>query len=179
MTGRPRDPDIDGAVISAALDLLTYLELGALPIDAVAARAGVAKTTVYRRWPSGDALLSDAVAALDDTVPGPLGTSLGEDLTRLAESLRPVARLLPSLQMLARRNENTAARLAAILEKRQRLLDNTLARAAAREELHSTPDGAILFRLLIAAAAQDDLEPAVLLLVHGLTRTQETFVRRS
>jgi AcrR family transcriptional regulator len=51
--GRPRDEAIDAAILAAAVDELTERGFLSFTMEAVAARAGVAKTTVYRRWPSG------------------------------------------------------------------------------------------------------------------------------
>jgi AcrR family transcriptional regulator len=49
---RPRDPDLDDDILAAATALVAAGGFGALTIEAVAARAGVGRPTVYRRWPS-------------------------------------------------------------------------------------------------------------------------------
>jgi AcrR family transcriptional regulator len=59
--GRPRDARRDEAILTAALELLQELGYRGLTIERVAARAGVGRPTVYRRWPSKPALV---VAAL-------------------------------------------------------------------------------------------------------------------
>lgn len=74
--GRPRREGADEEILAVARDVLSVGGYGALTIDAVAERAGVAKTTVYRRWPSRGALIAalipppgaypDASAVLDD-----------------------------------------------------------------------------------------------------------------
>jgi AcrR family transcriptional regulator len=51
-TGRPRTEGTDEAVMDAAMELLAERGYDGLTMEGVAARAGVAKTTVYRRWPS-------------------------------------------------------------------------------------------------------------------------------
>lgn len=56
-TGRPRDRATDEAVLRAALELLAERGYDGMTMEGVAARAGVAKTTVYRRWPSRGNLL--------------------------------------------------------------------------------------------------------------------------
>ena len=60
--GRPRSARADEAIIEAVLDLLAEgTPFDALSIEAVAARAGVGKATIYRRWSNKEALLFDAV----------------------------------------------------------------------------------------------------------------------
>ena len=59
--GRPRDARRDEAILAATLGLLTDVGYQALTIERVAAKAGVGRPTIYRRWPSKPALV---VAAL-------------------------------------------------------------------------------------------------------------------
>ncbi len=58
--GRPRSQEADRAILTAAVDLLAERGLAAMSIEEVAARAGVGKTTIYRRWPSKGLLALDA-----------------------------------------------------------------------------------------------------------------------
>ena len=58
--GRPRDARADVAILQAVLDLVAHSGLTHLSMDAVAAKAGVGKATIYRRWPSKEALVVDA-----------------------------------------------------------------------------------------------------------------------
>ena len=62
--GRPRDPQADAAILRAARDLMSEGGLANLTVEGTAQRAGVAKTTVYRRYPTKLALAVAAVAAL-------------------------------------------------------------------------------------------------------------------
>lgn len=66
--GRPRDADVDRRILAATFRQLVDVGYGALSIEAVAAEAGVAKTTIYRRHPTKAGL---AVAALSVEVPFP------------------------------------------------------------------------------------------------------------
>lgn len=74
--GRPRDPQADAAILAAARDLMAEGGLANLTVEGTAQRAGVAKTTVYRRYPSKLILAVAAVAAL--LGPPPQGDSIDE-----------------------------------------------------------------------------------------------------
>jgi AcrR family transcriptional regulator len=66
--GRPRDTTADERILRATFDQLVRVGYGALSIEAVSAEAGVAKTTIYRRYPTKRDLV---VAALGEEVPFP------------------------------------------------------------------------------------------------------------
>lgn len=55
--GRPREERVTGAVLEAVVDLVTEQGIGAVTMDAVAARAGVSKPAIYRRWPTKQDLI--------------------------------------------------------------------------------------------------------------------------
>lgn len=59
--GRTRDLGRDTKILEAALDLISEQGPGAISMEAIAARAGVGKSTVYRRWGRLSDLLADAV----------------------------------------------------------------------------------------------------------------------
>jgi AcrR family transcriptional regulator len=67
--GRPRKDDIDDRVLAAARALEREVGFDATTIEAVAERAGVAKTAIYRRWPNKSVLLYEAVLAPADQRP--------------------------------------------------------------------------------------------------------------
>jgi AcrR family transcriptional regulator len=69
--GRPRDERIDEVITTAALDLLSTEGFDRFSVEAVAALAGVAKTTVYRRFPTRNDLIVGALLRLDDDLPRP------------------------------------------------------------------------------------------------------------
>jgi AcrR family transcriptional regulator len=64
--GRPRREGADEAILSAARDLLDETGYAAFNVDVIAERTGIAKTTIYRRWPTKGALVA---AAIDTTTP--------------------------------------------------------------------------------------------------------------
>jgi AcrR family transcriptional regulator len=92
--GRPRSPRADKAILRAALKLFIERGIDGVGIEQVAASAGVARTTVYRRWSSRDALIAAAIAdgrgaaderTLSQQLPPPM--TLKEVIRALAETL--------------------------------------------------------------------------------------------
>ena len=101
--GRPRSENARRAVLDAAADLALEGAAGA-GIDAIAARAGVSRTTVYKWWPSAAAvLLEGLLERTHDTLESPAAAStrdaLGEYLARLVALVRdtPAGALLRGL----------------------------------------------------------------------------------
>ncbi|MEU8341635.1 transcriptional regulator, TetR family [Actinomadura meyerae] len=86
--GRPRSERAEKAIIEAVLDLLAEESgVDGVSVEAVAARAGVGKTTIYRRWPGKDALILDALGAAKAPLPEPSGASARADLTEIARAM--------------------------------------------------------------------------------------------
>ena len=86
--GRPLDPEIDDAIVNAAVKQFLALRLQRLTVPGVAAAAGVAKTTVYRRYATPSQLALAAIDRLNaaDQLPD-TGTARG-DLAALLEVVR-------------------------------------------------------------------------------------------
>lgn len=77
VSGPPRDPARDAQILRAATELLIEGGYPALTMDKAAARAGVGKATVYRRWASRAELAAEALShagLTDDVVPVTIGT---------------------------------------------------------------------------------------------------------
>jgi AcrR family transcriptional regulator len=89
--GRPRSEQADRAIINAALDLFAESGAEGLCIEKVAARAGVGKATIYRRWPGKEDLLLVALTALNAPLPEPKGESVRDDLAALVDATRTEA----------------------------------------------------------------------------------------
>jgi AcrR family transcriptional regulator len=83
--GRPRSERADQAIIEAALEAFAERGVEGVRCEDVAARAGVAKATLYRRWPGKEELLIAALAALRSPLPPPRGASVREDLTTMLD----------------------------------------------------------------------------------------------
>jgi EmrB/QacA subfamily drug resistance transporter len=79
--GRPRSRQVDEAIFDAAVELLHRHGFGGTSIEGVARRAGVAKTTIYRRWPTKEDLVLDVMIRLrGPAIPIPPGRSVRDDL---------------------------------------------------------------------------------------------------
>lgn len=88
--GRPRSERAEKAILEATLDLLIEeAGVAGVTMEAVAARAGVGKTTIYRRWPNKERLIIDAMASTKSPVQVPKGENVREDLVALAKGVRP------------------------------------------------------------------------------------------
>ena len=85
--GRPRSEQADRAIIDAALCVFAEHGVEGLCIEKVAAKAGVGKATIYRRWPGKEDLLLDALASLKTPLPEPRGDSVREDLVALMQTM--------------------------------------------------------------------------------------------
>ena len=67
--GRPRDVEVDLRILASAFRQLVQVGYAGLSIESVAADAGVAKTTIYRRYPTKRDLV---IAALRESTPFPM-----------------------------------------------------------------------------------------------------------
>jgi TetR/AcrR family transcriptional regulator, regulator of autoinduction and epiphytic fitness len=86
------DPRIERSrrvVLEATVALIAESGYGAITIEAVAARSGVAKSTIYRHWPSRLELINDAFHELKPSVPLPTEGTVRD---RLVAFLEHVAR---------------------------------------------------------------------------------------
>ncbi|HEX8770308.1 MAG TPA: TetR/AcrR family transcriptional regulator [Acidimicrobiales bacterium] len=110
--GRPRDPVCGEAILAATLSLFAEAGYAGVSIEGVAARAGVGKATVYRRYPDKAHMVVEAVrvgACMVDNLPdtGDLRADLTTMLTALIKLLRgPMGPLL--LAFAAERIRNPA-----------------------------------------------------------------------
>lgn len=167
--GRPRSARVDEAIVEAVLDLLVEgVTADALTIEAVAAKAGVGKATIYRRWVNKDALLVDAVAALKGPLPELTG-SLRADLITL---LRPVGRntmtrassVLPCLISELRRSPTLRECYQKVVEPRRELMRETVRRGIADGELRPDLDLEVVIAMLVGpmlAHSFGNLDPTI------------------
>jgi AcrR family transcriptional regulator len=102
--GRPRSSAADEAILEATVDVFAEVGLEALTMEGVAARAGVGKNTLYRRYPNKLDLVVSAVRCYTNVgaAPPDTGTTRGdvqaivEDLVAIVDRT-PMGRMLPIL----------------------------------------------------------------------------------
>ncbi|KOV60749.1 TetR/AcrR family transcriptional regulator [Streptomyces sp. MMG1121] len=178
-TGRPRSAAADTAILAATREALVELGWSKLTLGDVATRAGVAKTTLYRRWAGKNELVVDAVAELFDELELPDRGSLAADIEGVvlqfaAILARPEAKSgLMAVVAEATRDDALRERIrTSIVERQMRLVLQGRARAQKRGELPPEPDpresartvdlifdvvaGAVVHRTLVSGKAADE-----------------------
>jgi AcrR family transcriptional regulator len=127
--------------------------LDALSIEAVAARAGVGKATIYRRWPNKEALIVDAVTSLKGPVPAVRGESVRDDLLALMgrigqntgqRATKIMSCLLPELQ----RSTTMHGCYQGVIEPRRAVMREVLHRGIKTGELRADLDVELALALL-------------------------------
>jgi len=142
-------------VLATALELLSDNGVSGFTVEEVASRSGVAKTTIYRHWPSREALVLDAASRISAVIRAPDTDSVVADVTTLLCNL---ARLLttarwssvvPSIVDVAERDPEFAALHGRIQRGHAKPLREVLDRAIDRGELPATTDSSHLVSALI------------------------------
>ena len=176
--GRPRSEAADRAILRAATDLLAERGLAGMSMEEVAARAGVGKATVYRRWRSRGALALDAfMAEFQALQPLPDTGTLRSDLLAAlrawvrAVTRTPAGRILAGLIAAAQEDpELAAAWRARVLEPMRAQHRIMLRRAIERGEIPASTDTDVALDLLYGAAYHR--------LLQGHRPLSDTFTRR-
>jgi AcrR family transcriptional regulator len=142
MRGRPRDPRRREAILRAAIELVAEVGYDRMTVEALAARAGVSKPTIYRRWPDGkkeivvDAMRSKHAAAESLPDAGSLRGDLLGLLGTMIEHMDEDAHLAAGLISQLRDSEELATLLRdEIVTLERRRYDALIARAVVRGEL--------------------------------------------
>ncbi|MFF3391686.1 TetR/AcrR family transcriptional regulator [Streptomyces sp. NPDC002669] len=177
-TGRPRSVAADEAILEATRASLVDLGWSKLTMSDVATRAGVAKTTLYRRWAGKNELVVDAVAVLFDELELPDLGSLSADVQSVVLQFaalleRPETRTaLMAVVAESTRDEALRTRIRdSIVDRQKRLVLQGRRRAQERGELPREQDedvaattadlifdviaGAVVHRVLVSAEPVD------------------------
>lgn len=160
--GRPREHRADRAIIGSTLEIFADEGYHALTMEAVAARAGVGKATIYRRWPGKKELVIDALASLNDeliaarahlpaTIEGCLRMVLHHLTTRDAESL--FGRITPRMLVYSESQPDLYAEyFDRVIVPRRRWLNDLLREGVARGVLRPDLDVEIAALALVGPA---------------------------
>jgi len=158
--GRPRSDEVDKAILRATSELLSERGLDAMTIEDVAARAGVGKSSIYRRWPTKgtlalDAFLNDFLAQQPPVNDGTLKGDLQEALTLWSSAVvgTPTGRALVALVAEAQHDHVLAQgwieRVMTPVREQHRTM---VVRAIERGEIPADSDIDVIMDLLYGAA---------------------------
>ncbi|HET7902408.1 MAG TPA: TetR/AcrR family transcriptional regulator [Candidatus Nanopelagicales bacterium] len=158
--GRPRDERADRAILDATLDLLAEVGPTGLSVEEVAARAGVSKATIYRRFPTKDDLVVGCLSGLGVALPDgmPEGGVHGQ-LVFLVERWWQAYTASPNGQVfhrvLAHAKSNPRlfeAFYDEVIEPRRELFRSVLRDAVASGEIRSDADLELIITMIIGTS---------------------------
>jgi AcrR family transcriptional regulator len=151
-SGRPRSVQSHQAMLRAALELLGEVGFDAMSIDAIAARAGVGKTTIYRRYGGKAELVADAIESIREEVVIPDTGTLETDLDALIQNaaaitLTPLGRKAVGMIMSSASSNQQFAQIywTKYLHPRRQAFAMVIERAKARNEVHQDLDPGLIF----------------------------------
>jgi AcrR family transcriptional regulator len=153
--GRPRSTEADQAIVDAARAVFAEEGFDGLTMEAVAARAGVGKATVYRRYPGKAELVIRAASCLGAAPAPEVDTgSLRGDLQAIARNLvhlltgTVAGRFVPELVAALPRCAQLAGEHRRFIAARRRHIVRAVGRAVARGEIAAATDAEIVADLL-------------------------------
>ena len=156
--GRPRSERAEQAILDATLEAIGECGVDGVRCEDVAARAGVGKATLYRRWPGKEDLLIAAFASLKSPLPQGRGESARADLTAMLDVMAKdaddprYARQFALLHGEGQRYPRLVARYKEqVVEPRRELIRSALRRGIASGELRPDTDVEIAMLTLTGA----------------------------
>ncbi|MEU2030478.1 TetR/AcrR family transcriptional regulator [Nocardia amamiensis] len=153
--GRPRNSEVDLAIVQATRELLAERGYAGLTVDAVAARAGIGKAAIYRRYATKQEMIFSVVVHDMREQPPPDAGSLRADLTAVTRVIaaqlgHAPTDVLAGLLADIYADDALATRFAETFLERERLvLTEVLDRAVTRGELTTRPDPTTVQALLL------------------------------
>lgn len=151
-SGRPRSAKSHQAMLKAALELLGEVGFENMSIEAISARAGVGKTTIYRRYNSKDELVADAIESIRQDVVIPNTGNLYNDLDELIENaaqitLSPLGRQTVAMIISSAASNSQFAQIywTKYLQPRREAFANVIERAKMRNEIQVDVDPGLIF----------------------------------
>jgi AcrR family transcriptional regulator len=183
--GRPRDARVDQQIVEATLAEVADRGFGGATIESIAARAGVGKAAIYRRWPSREALLQFVALQVSEVVTPADTGDLRADLVAIFGPFSGefyeggAGALLPDLVAEAARDPKIRDMVRHLAVERRSVAVAAFERAAARGDLRRGVDidtvvdmiaGSFLYRFLLLGDQPDDVERAIDVALHGVLR---------
>lgn len=148
--GRPRDPQVDAAILTAAMELLGDVGYARLTMDQVAARAGVSKASLYLRWANKVALTAAAIGHRARPVPevpdtGSLSADMRVFLRTLLRAKNAASKAVAAVAgEIASNPELRAAWRTGVAGALQEAVRTIITRAIERSELPADSDVELL-----------------------------------
>ena len=152
---RPRSAESHAAILQAALELVVEDGLRGTTIEGIAARAGVGKATIYRRWRTKEELFTEALRTVAFPLPDPdtgsvRGDVLGIIRFNLEHATRKAALLMPRLMVEGADDPGLFAAMQEVLvEPRRAVMRAILQRGIERGEVRPDVDIDVAIDLLI------------------------------
>jgi AcrR family transcriptional regulator len=150
--GRPRSDKSHQAMLQAALEMLAEVGFDGISIEAIASRAGVGKTTIYRRYNGKAELIADAIESMREEVLIPDTGHLTSDIDKLIEnaaqiSLNPLGRQTVSMIISSASSNSEFAQIywQKYLQPRREAFDIVIERAKSRNEVSQDLDSGLVF----------------------------------
>lgn len=150
--GRPRSTKSHQAMLKATLELLGEVGFENMSIEAISARAGVGKTTIYRRYNSKEELVADAIESIRQDVVIPDTGNLYNDLNELIENaaqitLSPLGRQTVAMIISSAASNAQFAQIywTKYLQPRREAFAKVIERATMRNEIQVDVDPGLIF----------------------------------
>lgn len=150
--GRPRSVQSHRAMLQATLELLGEVGFDGISMEAIASRAGIGKTTIYRRYSNKSELVADAIESLRGEVVIPDTGSLWGDLDVIIENaaqitLTPLGRQTVAMIMSSAAGHAEFAQIywTKYLQPRRQAFAVVVERAKARKEVQADLEPGLVF----------------------------------
>lgn len=155
-SGRPRDPQVDRAIIDATLELVAARGTIHVSVEAIASEAGVSTASIYRRYETKEQLLVAAVRALEGDAPVIDTGTLRGDVRSLVEHLQTLwtgrrGRIIPQLVAEAVTNDRMHDLLSTFVVERLAIVQTIVNNAIDRGEVAPGVPTAVIADALVGA----------------------------
>ncbi|MFB2982434.1 TetR/AcrR family transcriptional regulator [Microseira sp. BLCC-F43] len=177
--GRPRSVQSHQAILQATLEMLAEVGYDRMSIDAIASRAGVGKTTIYRRYKSKEELVADAIESLREEIVIPDTGTFWGDIDVLIENaakitLNPLGKQTVAMIISSASSNSQFAQVywTKYLQPRREAFTIVIERAKARNEVQANLAPGLVFDMMSGIMLYALIFPPT-------TETWEAYIRRA